>query len=95
MLERILTSVNTPGAHILICLCLLVLYSYWSGNPIAHDVTIFALGILSRSMGSANVAGPPLLPPGGSSRTVSEAASTVPAKDPADPAVAIPKKENQ
>lgn len=54
MLERTLSAINSPGGHILICLGLLVLYSLMTGNPMSHDVTVFALGILSRSMGSKN-----------------------------------------
>jgi hypothetical protein len=54
LLERFLAAVNTPGAHILICLGLLVLFSVFNTSPLAHDIAVFALGILSRSMGSGN-----------------------------------------
>jgi hypothetical protein len=51
--ERMLALLDTTGGHIAICLSLLILFSYHT-NSMSHDITIFALGVLSRSMGSAN-----------------------------------------
>ncbi len=54
MLERVLAAINTPGARILICLGLLVGYSVWTGSSNAHDVVVFAMGVLAREMGARN-----------------------------------------
>lgn len=54
MLERVLTAINTPGARILICLGLLIGYSIWTQSSNAHDVVVFAMGVLAREMGARN-----------------------------------------
>lgn len=79
MLERFLASVNTPGSHILICLGLLIFYSVFTGaskSETAHDVIVFALAVLSRSMGSGNR--PESLPP---NTTTTATTSTVTAPE--------------
>lgn len=46
-------ALDTPGGHMCICLGLLLYYGNRGANaPLAHDIAIFALGVLSRSMGS-------------------------------------------
>lgn len=54
MLERVLNGINTPGARILICLGLLIGYSIWTQSSNAHDVVVFAMGVLAREMGARN-----------------------------------------
>jgi hypothetical protein len=89
-LERFLQSINSPGAHILICLCLLVAYTvlsmFTTGTGVTtqsvHDVIVFAMGVLSRSMGSGNKEG--AQPPNTLVRSMSE---TVTAPAPEPPAI--------
>ncbi len=51
-LKDFINLMDTPGAHILICLGLLVAYGHYEGAGLGHDIAIFALGVLSRSMGT-------------------------------------------
>jgi hypothetical protein len=44
-----LDALDTPGGHILICVILIVLGCTLKA-PEAHDLVVFALGVLSRSM---------------------------------------------
>lgn len=43
---------DTPGGHIAICLTLLIIYGHFQGVGLGHDIAIFALSVLSRSMGT-------------------------------------------
>jgi hypothetical protein len=52
LLMGFFVSLDTPGGHIAICLSLLVYFGHQTNIPLSHDIAIFAMGVLSRSMGS-------------------------------------------
>lgn len=51
LVKALIDTADTPGGHILICLFLLLAYSYINGST-SHDISVFAIGVLSRSMGT-------------------------------------------
>ena len=74
---------DTPGGHVFVCLALLIYFQRMGTGSLAHDISIFALGVLSRSMGSARDVvnavvnrGPNGEPDGSASVTVSQAGAT-------------------
>lgn len=58
-----LAALNTPGGHIAICLSLLLWFGHAQGLGLPHDISVFALGVLSRSMGVTQTAATYAPPP--------------------------------
>ena len=52
-LRDVFDAVNTPGGHMLICLALMITYARAQTTGLEHDIAVFAMGVLSRSMGTA------------------------------------------
>ncbi len=51
MLLGFFNAIDTPGGHIFICVGLIMIYALCK-NTLTHDIVVFALGVLSRSMGT-------------------------------------------
>ena len=53
-MHNLMDAIDSPGGHICVCVSLLFAYGWKNeAQGLSHDIVLFALGVLSRSMGTA------------------------------------------